>query len=395
MATKRLTEMQAERAKAGPARRALFDGPGGVAGLALRVTPRGVKSWSLMYRVNGKQRRLTLGRHPALSLAEARARARAAIEAAERGVDPGGRRAQRDTVAAVCAQYVDLHCRRNGLRRTADVERMLAGAVLPLWGGRPIQGIAKRDALDLLDGIAGRAPVMANRVQSLIKRVFAWAAERGVLDANPLAGLRPPVKERSRERVLSDDELAAIWRACDPLGWPYGPIVRLLVLTGARRAEVAALGWGELDLDRGVWVKPAARTKSGRAHHLPLPAAAVDLIRGLPVVDDSPFVFPNRTGSGPVAALSAAKAKLDDLSGAATWTIHDLRRTTASGLARLGASDLVVAAVLGHSRSAILGVTSRYDRHGRGDEQRAALERWAGHVERLASGDGAKVIKIA
>ncbi|MCE3250310.1 MAG: putative phage integrase [Geminicoccaceae bacterium] len=267
-------------------------------------------------------------------------------------------------------------------------------SVLPLWGDRPIQSITKRDALDLLDEIAGRAPVLANRVASLLKRVFSWAVEREVIAASPLVGLKPPAKEKARERVLEDHELAAIWRASDQIGWPIGDITRLLILTGARRSEVTGMAWAELDLERGLWTKPAERTKGGHEHRLPLSGAAVDLIKSLPVVDGNPHVFPSRSGAGPVTAISRPKARLDALSGASGWTHHDLRRTAASGLARLGASDLVVAAVLGHSRSAIIGVTSRYDRHGRDAEQRHALEQWAAHVARIAEGGGAEVVPL-
>jgi integrase len=155
------------------------------------------------------------------------------------------------------------------------------------------------------------------------------------------------------------------------------------------------MAWAEIDLDAGIWRKPASRTKAGREQVLPLPAAAVELIRTLPVIDDSALLFPSSSGR-PVTGLSGPKVRLDALSGVDAWTYHDIRRTVASGLARLGASDLVVAGVLGHSRSAILGVTSRYDRHGRAEEQRAALERWTSHVLRTAAAGGsADVVPLA
>jgi integrase len=397
MKRKRLTELAAQRARPIPGQRVeRFDGPGGVAGLALRITENGVKSWSVMYRVGNRQRRLTIGRYPEVSLAEARKQARAALELAERGIDPAGdppeRRLGRETVAAVCAQYVELHCRRNALRTVGSIERALRGAVLPFWGSRSIQSITRRDALDLIDTIAARAPSMAIKVQSTIRRVFKWAVRRGIIEANPLADLEPPARERSRERVLTDAELSSIWRACEPLAWPCGPIIRLLIMTGARRGEVGGMCWSEVDVERGVWVKPAARVKSGRDHVLPLPAAALDLIASLPIVGGSRYVFVSRTGTTPVHHLSWPKRRLDKLSGVTGWRIHDLRRTTASGLARLGIAPHVVAAVLDHTQP---GPTKIYLRHRYDAEVRAALERWADHVARLARGDTARVIKIA
>jgi integrase len=394
---RRLTELACQRAKAVPGKRVeLFDGPGGVPGLALRITERGIKSWSVYYRVGGRLRRLTLGRFPELGLAETRRKARAALEQADRGVDPAGppeRRRGQDTVASVCADYVRLYQRRNKLRRVADVQRMLRGAVLPVLGARPIRSITRREVLDLVDEIAARAPVMANRVQSLLKRVFAWALNREIVEINPLLGLRPPAKERERARVLTDAELAAVWRAADEIGWAFGPITQLLALTGARRREVAGMRWSELDLERGTWTKPGERTKSSREHALPLAAAAVDLIARLPRVDGDDLVFPSRLGTGAVSGFSGAKARLDALSGVQDWTHHDLRRALASGLGRLGHAPHVVQEVLGHSQAAVLGVTSRYQRHRYEKEVRQALEDWAAHVAHVVAG-GAKVIQL-
>ncbi len=395
---RRLTELAATRMRPVPGKRVeCFDGPGGVAGLSLRITERGIKSWALMYRIGGLQRRLTLGRHPDLTLAQARVKARAALDQAARGIDPAGdpgeRRPGRDTVGGVCADYVALHVQRNRLRGGDRIERLLRPA-LAAWGPRPIAAITKRDALDLVDGIAARAPIMANRVQSLLKRVFAWAVDRGILDASPIERLKPPVKERSRDRVLADPELGAIWRASDALGWPWTPIFKLLVLTAARRSEVAGMAWLELDLDRRLWVKPAARTKSGRVHELPLSQATLDLIADLPRISGSDFVFPGRIGGGPTRSFSGAKQRLDRLAGVSGWRIHDLRRTTASGMARVGIAPHVVGAILDHAPAALGGVTAIYNRYSYGPEVQIALERWSEHVARIVAGEPARVVAL-
>jgi integrase len=388
---KRLTDLACARARPVPGKRLeLYDGAGGVPGLALRITERGIKSWSVYYRVGGRLRRLTLGRYPDLSLVEARRRARQALEQADRGFDPAGRaegRRRRDRFAEVAADYLELHCRRNRHRAIPVTMRFLRPA-LAAWGPRPIQSITKRDVLDLVDGIAGRAPTMANRTQALLKRLFAWAVEREIIAANPLAGLRPPAREASRDRVLSGAELGAIWRAAGGMGWPWAAVFRLLILTGARKSEATGMAWAELDLERRTWVKPAARTKSGREHALPLPEAALEIITSLPQVDGSPWLFPSRTG-GPTSRTSDAKARLDRLAGVRDWRVHDLRRTAATGLAELGALPHVIQEVLGHAPPPLLG---RYQRYRFEAEVRAALEDWAEHVLGLA--DGGKVIPI-
>ena len=398
--TKRLTELAAARLAPVPGKRLeRFDGPGGVAGLSLRISERGVKSWSLLLRVGTRQRRLTLGRFPELSLADARKRARAALEQAERGIDPGPaadeRRQWRDTVATVCravrpAALPAQPTAPGGRRGTPAAHQRVTG-----WGARPIGSITRRDALDLIDAIAARTPSMAVKVQGTVRRVFAWAAERGIIEASPLDRMKPPARERSRERVLEPHELAAVWRGAEAIGWPYGAIVKLLILTGARRTRSTGMAWSELDLERRLWIKPAARVKSGREHRLPLSSAARAVLEALPRVDGSDFVFPNRTGTGPVQQFFDAKARLDRLCGIAPWRLHDLRRTVATMMAELGVRESVIAAILDHSQSSLFGVTARYNRHRYQDEQQVALERWGDHVAWLAGGGEATVINIA
>jgi integrase len=401
---KRLTELACERARPIAGKRvALFDGL--VPGLALRLGTSGAKSWSLIYRIGRKQHRVSLGRYPLVSLTEARAKARELLARAQAGISPDtdpaiARRQQKlETVADLVADYLERYQRRNNLRRAADVERMLNSAVLPSWGHRLISSITFRDGLDLIDGIADRgAGVMANRVAALIKRMFGWAVGRGILTANPLAGLKPPVKERSRDRVLADDELTAVWRTAATIGWPFGPAIQLMILTAGRRSEVAGLTWREIDRERQLWVKPAARMKAGRVHELPLSAAALDVLDSLPRIENAgDFVFPGRRGGGHISGFSELKLKLDRLSGVASWRYHDLRRSAASGMARIGTAPHVIGAILDHSPSATLGAaTAIYLRHRHEAEQRAALERWGRHVVALVEGKpGANVIRAA
>lgn len=211
--------------------------------------------------------------------------------------------------------------------------------------------------------------------------------DREIIGANPASGLKKPTREEERERSLNDDELKAVWCACDALGYPAGSLFRLLILTGARRDEVREMQWREVDLDRGLWTLPAIRSKNKRPHIIPLPLAAIDILRALPRFDDDEdggdFIFTTTNGRSAYSNVIKPKAMLDKLSGVKGWTLHDLRRTVATGMGLLGISGETIARVLNHSERAIAGVTARYARADHTPAKRAALEAWANHVERL------------
>ena len=228
--------------------------------------------------------------------------------------------------------------------------------------------------------------------------------ERGLIEASPAAGIRAPAEMQSRDRVLTDPELAAAWKACDALGWPFGPLVRLLILTGQRRDEVARMRWCDLHLERRIWELPRELTKSDRAHVVPLSDAALEIIAALPRLGD--LVFPARRASSTnaVSGFSRAKARLDSemlvllrqqATGAGKdaekvelkpWRLHDLRRTAASGMARLGAPPHVIGHALNHAPAASLGqIGAIYVRHDYEPETRQALAAWAREVSRIAS----------
>ena len=299
---------------------------------------------------------MTLGTYPAMSLAEAREAWRVAKASVDRGEDPAtekavARRREPDTVRSVAEDFVAKYARPRN--RTADeVARMFALHLYPKLGARPIETVTRRDILDVLDGIEEKASgARANRVLANVRRMFSWAVERGILEASPVANVRAPGQEKPRDRVLTDDEVTAFVRACEGMGEPFGPLFRLLLLTGQRREEVAALPWAELDLAGAVWHLPAARTKNKRASDVPLSAQAVAILEGL--MRRSPLAFPaafsrdGHTEPRPLSGFGRAKERLDaamlaELRKAAPeatlpdWRLHDLRRTAASGMARLG-----------------------------------------------------------
>jgi integrase len=356
-------------------------------GLYLVVQPSGARSWAVRYRHRGRTRKHTLGPFPRLDLKTARDLGARALRAAAAGTDPATekRAVQPESVEAVVAQFIERHCKRNYRPRTlAEAERLLRLYAIDRWGRRPISSITRSDVRDLLDRlIAGGAPITANRTFSQVRKFFNWAAEREIVTASPCAGLRPPTTETARDRVLTDQELRQVWQAAGTMGGPFCAMVRLLILTGQRRGEIAGLMWSEIDLEKQLICLPRERVKNNRAHDVPLDAQAASLIQAMPRINDR-FVFALNSG-GPINGFSKNKTQLDALLPAKMppWTLHDIRRTVASGMARLGVSLVVIEKVLNHVSGSLAGVVGIYQRHEFADEKRAALQQWADHIDRL------------
>jgi integrase len=357
-------------------------------GFYLVLQPSGHKSYAVRYRHAGRTRKLTLGTTAVLPLALARERAREALQTIAAGRDPAierkqARAGERDLVSHVVDRFIERHVRANLRPRSAQgAEHMLRRYVLPALGSRRVQDISRRDIIALLDGIVDDGkPVTANRTLATLSKLFAWAVERSIIEVSPCVGVKRPAVETSRERVLSDQELAVIWQAADRLGYPVGAFLRLLILTGQRRSEVA--GIRRCEINGALWTIPAERSKNGRAHEVPLPATAQALLAEAPRIVGNDHVFTGR-GKAPFSAFTAAKAEIYELAPIAGWTFHDLRRTLASGMARLGQPVHVIEAVLNHRSGTISGVAAIYNRHQYLEEKRAALEEWGKHVLALA-----------
>ncbi len=359
-------------------------------GFGLRVSETGAKTWVLMYRVGRRQRRLTLGKYPALGLTKAREKARKALDQLDHGTDPAAHRrglqGGADTFEGAADLFLDRYARRHQ-RNPERTEYLLLKYVTPKWTGRKLESIGRGDVALLVDGIAEHgAPVMANRVLAVIKKLFSWAVARDLLDLSPAAGVQAPGKETARDRVLTYTELKAVWQACGGLGHPFGPLLRLLILTGQRRGEVAHMAWP--DIEDGTWTLPREITKSDRLHVVPLSGLAVETIEAVPKIEGCDLLFPSRRGTDrPLSGFSRAKRQLDTLSGVEDWRLHDLRRTVASGLARLQTPPHVIEAVLNHRSGTISGVAAVYNRYSYLDEKRHALDAWAQHVAGLATGN--------
>lgn len=271
--------------------------------------------------------------------------------------------------------------------------QIIKGGLVAKWGARNIAEISRADVVALLDDIADRAPIMANRVLAVLRKFYKWALSRDMVQTSPCEGIAPPSAERSRDRVLSDVELRAVWHAARGIGYPFGPIVQLLILTGQRRTEVGEMVWSEVDVDSATWKLPRERTKNDTEHVVPLCGPALGILTALPRVKGVDLVF-STTGSTAVSGFSNSKNALDRESGVTDWRLHDLRRTVASGMARLGVNLPVIEKVLNHVSGSFAGIVGVYQRHSFDAEKRAALDAWASCVMSLVGDEPTKVVQL-
>ena len=352
-------------------------------GLYLTVRPNNSRSFNLRYRHGGKPRNHTIG-PAAIGLAEARKLAKEALVKIARGEDPAAEKAARkaaerapkpDLFENVVAEFVRVYCigpdpARPHIRDWRESERLLKKHFVPDWTGRRLSEISRADVHAALDKIiASGAAIGANRAFAVLRKMCGWAVSRGLADRSPCEGVARPSSEkgRARERVLDERELALVWRASDVLGYPFGPLVKLLMLTGQRRTEVGALEWPELDFDKAEWTLPAGRSKNHRAHGVPLAPAAIELLKGLPRIATSAgskrprFVF-TTSGDAASSGYSLAKQRLDvaiaELNGGEAlphWTFHDIRRSVATHMAALGVGLQVVEKCLNSRQRIVRG----------------------------------------
>ncbi len=390
-----LTDVSIRKTNPAPTRQEIRDD--GAPGLYLIVQPTGAKSFAARYSRNGRVLKTTIGPYPAVTLADARRQALQIAAAVASGADPqSDRRAARAaanvpaerTVAEVADEFLKRHTdEKNGPRWAAETRRILERNILPLIGGKAVSSVGKADIRDMLDAIKDRGtPIAANRTLSVVAKLFRWALSRSYIDRDPCAGIAKPATEQKRDRVLSDGELARVWHAAEAMPYPFGPAVRLLILTGARRDEVGGMRWTEVDLAEKVWTLPGARAKNGVEHVIPLSDAAVGILESMPRIGRRDgFVFP-MTGLTPISGWSKAKAHLDKASGITGWTIHDLRRTFATGLAGLMVALPVDEKILNHISGSFGGVAGIYNRHAFANEKRDALDKWAARVVVIAGG---------
>jgi integrase len=360
-------------------------------GFGVRISQTGRKVWFCVVRVAHRNRRITLGSYPALSLASARDKAQKCMQQAQRGeLDPT--ESTSPTLGKTVPKFIVLYAKPRN-RNWAEVERLLNQKFGCVFSKR-LDEIRRADVVRVLDEmVASGAPGRANHALAAIKKLMNWAVDRGMIDVNPIAGVKPPTKIRARERIHSDAETVKLMEAVAVEGYPFGTICEFLLLTAQRRGEVTAMRWSEIDFECAVWVIPGSKAKNGLAHEVPLSPPVLEILRALPRFEGSDYVF-TTTGTTPASGLGNATYRLERALGSFDWWVHDLRRTAASGMARLGVAPHVIEKVLNHKSGVISGVAAVYNRFGYDREKRQALDEWANHLSHLATSSRARESSI-
>jgi integrase len=370
-----------------------------VPGFGIRLRSSGSRKWVFQYRLGVKQRRIVLGEVSAITVGKAREIAGDLHAKVRLGGDPAAAKAAAKAQAAnslgdLVSRYLEFKENQMRLRSYREVKRHLEVHAKPL-SNLPLTSVDKRTIADLLSRIAAQSgDVAANRVRASLSAMFTWAMCEGLADTNPVINTLRRA-EKSRERVLTDAELRAIWN--ELRDDDYGDIVKLLVLTGQRANEIAGLRWPEIDFNRGVIALPSERTKNGRQHDVPMSCPVVAILGRRPQVDERELVF--GSGVGPFSGWSRSKATVDDRitergGKLAHWTPHDLRRTVATRMADLGIQPHAIEAVLNHVSGHKAGVAGIYNRATYAAEKRQALELWGTHVSALVAGEKSKVVSM-
>ena len=378
-----------------------------LAGFGVRVTDRGVISFQVMRRLPGKPHpsRVVLGQYPTLSLTAARKKAGSALDDLASGVHPRERaqalRVSEDqrkavTVAHVVEEFTTRHLSR---KRTGSViGQLLRRELVSRWGDRPLTDITRADVIGMVEAIGDTSPSAARQAWIYTSRLFGWALNRGTygLAASPCDRVRIAdliAAPKARERVLDTGELRAIWQVTGDGEFPFDPFIRLLIMLGCRRGELAGMRRDELDLAAGLWQLSGDRTKNEQPRTIPLPRQAVAILASLPTFP-GPYIFSTVSGSRPISGFTKFKQRLDRRLGAAVpanWTLHDLRRTMRTHLSALPISGTVAELMIGHKQR---GVRAVYDRYGYLDEQRAAFELWAARLRDLVEPPPENVVAL-
>ena len=363
LVTKSLTELTVKKAKLAATRYDIFDGA--FRGLGLRVAPTGTKTWFIMKRVNGRMVRTTIGRFPEMNLTEAR---ETAVFASKKMVEGKTlKKKDADLFSNVVTDWLERDQKKN--KTFKQVENAINKNAMPQFGKMRVQQIKKSDIFRLIDKINDNSPVSANRN----------------LEVNPAITIKALSREKSRDRVLQLDELRALWIASKNILYPFGPITRLLILTGQRFREVSEASWSEFSLKDSKWYLPATRTKNGRSHVIHLSKAIKKVLKAIPKFDEQKLIF-STNGVTAVSGISKFKKRLDKVSDVSDWRFHDLRRSFATMSSDiLNIEPKVIDANLNHVTGVISGVAAVYQRAQYIDQRKDALEGWGAFVESLES----------
>lgn len=396
-----------------------------VASFGVRVTDSGVKSFVVERRIKGKKQpiRVTLGRYPDMKLATARKRARDALADLTDGRKPRDRereerereaaerlakaKRQENTFANLAQKYIAAISKKDsGVRTAPTIEKIINRNVLPQLSEKIAMDISRGDIIDMVSDVADeRGRYAAKQALTYCSAIFNFGLDiefggepkHGGLDRNPCARVKVSGKLKPRAVVLSNTQVGFIWEATENLGYPLSPFVRMLLLTGARRNEVAQMSWNEVDFDRALWTIPASRMKADDALEVPLVRTAVNLLSDLPRGAAGPFVFSTSSGKGPIKGFGKFKERIDRAiaklapGGIDDWRFHDLRRTLRTGLGELGVAPFIAEQVIGHRQK---GIEKVYDLSRYRDQKRDALERWDRKLRAVISAPPANVVSL-
>ena len=378
-------------------------------GFGLKVTGAGNKTYVVQYRMGGRgaaTRRYTIGGQGAWTPAAARDEAVRLLRLAAAGTDPVTASREKQRVDrelrfdAYAARFLSDYGKREWRPRTfASAESNMRRWVLPVIGRKSLPNIRRRDLTEVFDRLSPDSPALPRNLFALIRKLFVWAVERGDIDQSPMDGMKSPPAVESRDRILGDQELMMIALFAEDLGTPFEQFVRMLVVTGQRRDEVAGMRWSELNRSATLWTIPAARSKNKRVHRFPLNSIAVRALDKIADGEKWPtagLVF-TTTGSTPISGFSKMKKRLDAAiergrgAPVVPWRLHDLRRTFATNMQRLGVRFEVTEALLNHISGSKAGVAGVYQRHDWTPEKADAVRLWAEKLIMLVneySGDG-------
>ncbi|MFK5979714.1 MAG: tyrosine-type recombinase/integrase [Rhizobiaceae bacterium] len=357
-----------------------------VTGLVVRVSSTGGKVFYLNTRVDKCVKRIRIGPYPVISLSNARQRAKDTLADIVLGTygqsSCGSPEIIVPVLGDVIEQFIDLYAKRNNKDWRGSQRVLNKFASL---NKTPIDQISRKDVTRVLDRIvSGGAPIRANRALAAIKKLMNWCVDRGELEVSPIATMKPPSSENTRERVLTDNEMKTILHAATGEGFPFGQFTQLLFLTGQRRGEVAGMRHSEIDFVNGLWLLPAERTKNGSSHVVPLSSLTIDILQNIPKFSGSDLVF-TTNGQTPISGFGRLKKRYDNALDCNTddWRFHDIRRTVATNMAMMGIQPHIIEAVLNHKSGIVSGVAAVYNRHAYNDEKREALELWAQKIKEL------------
>jgi len=413
--SKNFTKFKLDALKPKDKRYILFEDGG--RGFGIRVEPSGRRTFFFEYRFDGKNRMFTIGPYPKVSLTQARAMAAKLKEQVESGADPGAEKREilwtdktAFTVKDLSDEYLEIWAKPRKTEKSYKEDmRILEKDVTPSWGRRKAKDITRRDVVLLLDQIVDRgSPVAANRTLAVVRRMFNFSVERDILASSPCVRIPAPSKEKSRERFLSEDEIKTLWAGLDPnSSVSMGPEMKLtlkfMLVSAQRKGEVLNSEWSEFDLDAGWWELPGGKTKNKKVHRVPLSPLTLEILtEAKQTSKDSKWVFPSPFGPKGFArtpglhpltgsAVDHAVRKSLKTFGIEHFTPHDLRRTAASLIARLGIPRLTVKKILNHADSEI---TAIYDRHSYDSEKKQAMLAWDGKLRSIIKGEKAKILPI-